>query len=297
MMTIKGFAQLCQCSAQTLRYYDQVGLLKPARVDEWSGYRYYDEKQAVDFVKIKNLQAADFTIEEIKALLTQPDEAIYDAFEQKITAQQEKLRQIIQIQQTYLREKNSMEKIFQNMTSFILSHCRKPELLQEFGHTPQDCDRIMEVLRTWMEAELSSSCQAADDLALQINSELIRDRDQIASRIAQLNSSNLQDTILLKNVMETVAAQEDPGQHETVWEKHGWAHAGDFLDEMPPLTGDKDYLFSFCLTDPTLREDLSFPMFMMGIMLLRYGPSVCLQGCNVTESTDGVNHLVLSRKE
>ena len=53
MMTIKEFAQLCKCSTQTLRYYDKVDLLKPSSVDKWSGYRYYEKSQAVNFVKIK----------------------------------------------------------------------------------------------------------------------------------------------------------------------------------------------------------------------------------------------------
>lgn len=56
-MTIKEFAKLCGCNPQTLRYYDRVGLLKPVRVDRYSGYRFYDEEQAVTFVKIKNVAA------------------------------------------------------------------------------------------------------------------------------------------------------------------------------------------------------------------------------------------------
>ena len=55
MMTIKEFANLCGCSTQTLRYYDKIDLLKPVKVDPWSGYRYYTKSQAIDFVKIKNL--------------------------------------------------------------------------------------------------------------------------------------------------------------------------------------------------------------------------------------------------
>ena len=70
MMTIKEFAHLCGCNAQTLRYYDKIDLLKPVQVDPWSSYRYYAQKQALDFVKIKNLQQADFSISEIKELLT-----------------------------------------------------------------------------------------------------------------------------------------------------------------------------------------------------------------------------------
>ena len=45
MITIQGFAKLCGCNTQTLRYYDRIGLLAPARVDEWTGYRYYDKEQ------------------------------------------------------------------------------------------------------------------------------------------------------------------------------------------------------------------------------------------------------------
>ena len=62
-MTIKEFARLCGCNPQTLRYYDHVDLLKPVKVDQWSGYRYYDEDQALAFIKIKNLQKAGFTID------------------------------------------------------------------------------------------------------------------------------------------------------------------------------------------------------------------------------------------
>lgn len=56
-MTIKEFSLLCSCTTQTLRYYDSINLLKPARVDQFSGYRYYDSEQALDYVKIKNLQS------------------------------------------------------------------------------------------------------------------------------------------------------------------------------------------------------------------------------------------------
>ena len=54
MMTIKEFAKLCSCNTQTLRYYDRKNLLKPVKVDEWSGYRFYEEEPAIAFVKIKN---------------------------------------------------------------------------------------------------------------------------------------------------------------------------------------------------------------------------------------------------
>jgi len=120
MITIKEFATLCKCTTQTLRYYDRIDLLKPTKVDSWSGYRYYEPSQAIDFVKIRNLQSADFTIEEIKKLLTQSDAQVFDAFNRKIMEQEQTLAHIKEIQQSYLTEKNNMEKIIQSVTDFLL---------------------------------------------------------------------------------------------------------------------------------------------------------------------------------
>jgi len=42
-MQINEFAKLVSVSVRTLHYYDEIGLLKPAFVDEQNGYRFYDE--------------------------------------------------------------------------------------------------------------------------------------------------------------------------------------------------------------------------------------------------------------
>ena len=38
-MTIKEFSKLCDCNTQTLRYYDSIDLLKPARVDSFTNVK------------------------------------------------------------------------------------------------------------------------------------------------------------------------------------------------------------------------------------------------------------------
>jgi protein phosphatase len=45
MLTIGEFARAARLSAKALRLYDELGLLRPARVDEWTGYRYYSPDQ------------------------------------------------------------------------------------------------------------------------------------------------------------------------------------------------------------------------------------------------------------
>ena len=39
LLSIGAFAQATRLSPKALRLYDELGLLRPARVDEWTGYR------------------------------------------------------------------------------------------------------------------------------------------------------------------------------------------------------------------------------------------------------------------
>ncbi len=45
MLRIGEFSKLSKTTVKTLRYYDKVGLLKPAFVDSFTGYRYYTNEQ------------------------------------------------------------------------------------------------------------------------------------------------------------------------------------------------------------------------------------------------------------
>ena len=199
MLTIKEFAALCSCGTQTLRYYDKIDLLKPIKVDPWSGYRYYTPEQAIDFVKIKNLQAADFTIDEIKTLLTLPDQQVYEAFDRKIAEQTQKLQRIREIQQSYLTEKSSMEKIIQSMSHFILSQINDFEVLEEFGMKPEDGPKLIERVREYLESKFLQDISFPEALTLTINDEIIKGADQIAEKLSSLTAANLNDTITLND--------------------------------------------------------------------------------------------------
>ena len=51
-MQIKEFAAFTGVSVRTLHYYDEIGLLTPARVDKSTGYRYYDEQSLLRMQEI-----------------------------------------------------------------------------------------------------------------------------------------------------------------------------------------------------------------------------------------------------
>ena len=72
-MLIKEFAELTGVSVRTLHYYDEIGLLKPAFVDEQNGYRDYDEKSLERMVEILFYRELDFPLKSIADILSSPD--------------------------------------------------------------------------------------------------------------------------------------------------------------------------------------------------------------------------------
>ena len=69
-------------SMKTLRYYDEMGLLKPSRRDEATGYRYYDETVALRLASIKYYQMTGLSLEEIRNFLFAPDlDSLIEQFE------------------------------------------------------------------------------------------------------------------------------------------------------------------------------------------------------------------------
>jgi len=66
MLKIGEFAKLFNVSLKTIRFYEEKNLLKPAYIDEFSGYRYYDNDNIETMKKILYLKDLGFSLDEIK---------------------------------------------------------------------------------------------------------------------------------------------------------------------------------------------------------------------------------------
>lgn len=71
MIKIGEFSKLVQVPVATLRYYDQVGLLKPVEVDRFTSYRYYSVSQLPRLHRILALKGLGFSLEQIGAVLAE----------------------------------------------------------------------------------------------------------------------------------------------------------------------------------------------------------------------------------
>ncbi len=293
MMTIKEFANLCKCKTQTLRYYDKIDLLKPVKVDPWSGYRYYTEAQAIAFVKIKNLQAADFTIDEIKALLTMPDSQVSEAFDRKIAEQAQKLERIKQIKQSYLTEKSNMEKLVHGLSKFLTSRLTNFELLKEFGLTPAEGPAAVARVQAYFEKQLLRHLPEEPNVTLIVNDQVFRGADHVTDAVLSLTERNLDYSILLGD--ETVSEEDGfhPEEWDTLWECRGWNYVHEFIKTIPPLTEGREYCFYFRLIEEKYSAGVEFPLFMISAMLPKVKDAEASMSCNVEKSTDGQNHFAL----
>ncbi|PFG18749.1 MerR family transcriptional regulator [Serinibacter salmoneus] len=72
MLSIGDFARLVGVSVRMLRHYDSLGILTPARVDEWTGYRYYAASQVTRANRLVALRELGFGLEEVGTLLDAP---------------------------------------------------------------------------------------------------------------------------------------------------------------------------------------------------------------------------------
>ena len=69
MIRIGDLSRISQVPVSTLRYYDDVDLLKPVEVDRFTGYRYYSFDQLPRLNRILALKDLGFSLEEIARLL------------------------------------------------------------------------------------------------------------------------------------------------------------------------------------------------------------------------------------
>ena len=72
-LTIGEFATLSHLSVRTLRRYHETGLLEPAAVDPFTGYRYYSAEQIPPAQVIRRLRDLDVPLAEVKAILATGD--------------------------------------------------------------------------------------------------------------------------------------------------------------------------------------------------------------------------------
>ena len=215
-------------------------------------------------MKIKNLQEAGFSIEEIRPLLSAGGERICEAFAEKIAQQEAHLAKIRQIQQSYHAQMEQMRKKLRDIEEEIIRSMRGFDAAEEFGIDEAQYERIVSDVSGF----LGDMIQRADDSGFQY-----ADGPEEAKAPDFLR---------------------DPG-YELVYERHGWAHVKDFLQEFENLSDGAAYALVFELEkDPA--QEMAFANTALSVLLDRNPGKKRKLECSVHHSKDGINHFWLLRR-
>jgi DNA-binding transcriptional MerR regulator len=101
MIKIGDFARLSQVSVVTLRYYDEMDLLKPVKVDTFTGYRFYSADQLPRLNRILALKDLGFSLEQIKLMLA--DALTLEQLRGMLTIQRQEVEKRLADEQERLR--------------------------------------------------------------------------------------------------------------------------------------------------------------------------------------------------
>lgn len=108
--SIGKVAELCSTPIKTLRYYDEIGLLKPKYRNEDSNYRYYGKEQIHTLLVIRRLRALGFSLKEIQAMISNSDLSLLESMlTEKRTALLSEIKLLRARQETILAMLNRIQ--------------------------------------------------------------------------------------------------------------------------------------------------------------------------------------------
>ena len=94
LYTTGEFARLVKVNKRTLHYYNDIGIFRPAYIDD-NGYHYYSPLQAMDFDLLQTYQKIGMTLEEIRQYTSHPsDERFYKVLRERKGMLDEELKRL-----------------------------------------------------------------------------------------------------------------------------------------------------------------------------------------------------------
>ncbi|MBK9054253.1 MAG: MerR family transcriptional regulator [Chloroflexi bacterium] len=161
MFRIGEFSRIGCVTIDTLRHYDALGLLKPAKVDPFTGYRYYSAKQLQSLNRIVALKEVGFSLEEIARILR--EELTTDELRGMLKAQLVLAESTIETaelrRQRILARLNNLT-LEENMPAYevtlksvdMLTVATIREIIPAIEQMPQRCGEMFNTIAGWMSA-------------------------------------------------------------------------------------------------------------------------------------------------
>lgn len=111
LLTASKFAKVCHVTPRTIRWYQQMGLLRPVKIDKWNKYAYFEAEQAINVFKIKLFQQLNMPLKSMGSNIKK------DSLKREIS-ELEKLIQEKQREINFLKKLNDL--LYEIPASYLL---------------------------------------------------------------------------------------------------------------------------------------------------------------------------------
>ncbi|MCS1381249.1 MerR family transcriptional regulator [Lysinibacillus sphaericus] len=124
MYSIGEFSKICDIPVKTIRYYSDIGLLKPSYIDPVTNYRYYDYDKIQIMKKIMLLKSCQFSLSTVKEFINSTEQVqLKSILAYKIDELEEKKEQISEQIEELKRLNMQIEKEISIIPGPFLSDC------------------------------------------------------------------------------------------------------------------------------------------------------------------------------
>ncbi|MCC0645124.1 MerR family transcriptional regulator [Clostridioides sp. ZZV14-6150] len=177
MFKIGEFSKLTQVSIRMLRYYDELGILKPAKIDKYTGYRLYSADQISTLQRIILLRDSKFTVSEISNIIHNwNDELVIKELNRKkieiqdeVKKEQQRINNIDKLIDAIDDNKDEIHYnvIFKEIPSYKIISLR--EIIPDYHYEGILWEKLYEFIK---EEHIEISHQANNNMALYHDEEL-----------------------------------------------------------------------------------------------------------------------------
>jgi effector-binding domain-containing protein len=219
MFKIGDFSKLSQVTVKTLRYYDELGLLKPAHIDRFTSYRFYSADQLPRLNRILVLKDLGFPLEQIGRLL--------DA-----DVSPEQIRGMLQLRQAELQQHIETEQARLARVEARLRHVDKEHIMPAYDVVikkiePQMVATLRRVIPTYSHTgelfeelfnNLGSTRPVGPALSIEHDPEY-RERDVDVEAAVPVNAAQVSGTgVTVRELegVETMACVIHQGPYDTI---------------------------------------------------------------------------------
>ncbi|WP_419882936.1 MerR family transcriptional regulator [Peribacillus sp. B-H-3] len=171
--TIQKLGILASISTRTLRYYDEIELLKPARINS-SGYRIYGQREVDRLQQILFYRELGLTLEQIKEIVSNPDfngtEALKEHREKLLDKRKQLDELLLNVEKTIASHEGRMtvkdQEKFEGFKQKFIEDNEKQygkEIREKYGE--DTVNKSNEKLKNMTQEEHAEITRLADELA------------------------------------------------------------------------------------------------------------------------------------